>query len=1097
MTALTLGQRKDNLPAEVTRFVGRRRELPVLATAIEHHRLVTLRGAGGVGKTRLALRAAHDARDRFADGCWLVGLSALRTPELLARTVSDALGLPDEAPGGTLDDERDAALGDGLDGALHDELDGALGVLAHSLAERELLLILDACEHLAQACAGLVRVLLEAAPRLRVLVTSREPLGVPGEHALLITPLEVPADDTQAAYSDAVTLLTERARAAVPDLELPPRHAAPVTELCRRLDGIPLALELAAVRLRGMPVEEMLARLSDRLRIVGSRIAGTGRTAAEHQRTLRAFIAWSYELCTPAEQRLWAELSVFPGTFGADAVEYVCGPGSSQTLTGLAEKSLVLSAPDTSRYYLHDVVREFGAELLTTGLLTGGRPGVGPEGVSERLRGRHRDYYLRLADQARGAMLSAAQPGWLARLAEETANIRVALGHSFAASGQETAGLAMTTLLRAYWLLTGQFSEGRRWHRLAAEIDGGSPANAWAVYGAGVFAARQGDLAAARPLFDTAAGLAAALGDKDLAAHVIQGRGMVAFFAQEPRAAMAYSEMALAAYQRLGFSDPAALACYTGLASVCLAAGELSRAVRLCDECLRRCDELGEQWARGTALWVRGAARWRSGDFSAGIEDARASLRIKGPAGDLHAIAMSFDLLAACHAAQPEHTGEPEGAAVLYGAGEALWTQLNVPVLIGPACAPVRADAADTARGWLGSPRFEELAGLGATLPLSAAIAIALNEAPAVPDASAPAANGAAAARLTRREKEIAGLVAAGLANREIAARLYLSKRTVDSHLEHIFAKLGFTARTQLITWVRARGVLAAPHERGAWLVGVLQLVARAAGRDHLHLDRAGARGDIGGDLGRGHDLDLRGLLAAEVHRGDAVEVGTVDGHLGALPAPRRRHLGDLRRAGEDERREDLAAIAARQVVRGDQLDLVRAGLLPGDGHLAGGVRRAARPDLGDRLGVALGVDLGDDRVGHGEQPGAVHGDGDLLARLASARRDARRADLDEALLRVPVAHDGRHARVGHREALLAGQQRRAEPRGQVIALGRRIQAGRGAGRRVGGVTRLDVGEDALVAQVDEVTVDRRLGVEALRQHADLAAVPAVRRAEG
>jgi predicted ATPase/DNA-binding CsgD family transcriptional regulator len=807
VTALTLGQRKDNLPAEVTRFVGRRRELPVLATAIEHHRLVTLRGAGGVGKTRLALRAAHDARDRFADGCWLVGLSALRTPELLARTVAGALGLPDEALGGALD----GAFG------------GSLDVLAESLAERELLLVLDACEHLAQACADLVRVLLEAAPGLRVLATSREPLGVPDEHALLITPLELPADDTQAAYSDAVTLFTERARAAAADLELTARHTAPVIELCRRLDGIPLALELAAVRLRGMPVEEMLARLSDRLRILG-----IARTATDHQRTLRAALAWSYELCTPAEQRLWAELSVFPGTFGADAVEYVCGPGSSQALTWLAEKSVVLSSPETSRYHLHDTVREFGAELLNTGVLAGGQSGAGPESGAERLRRRHRDYCLKLAEQARDAILTAAQPEWLTRLAAETANIRVALGYSFATPGQEGAGLAMTILLRPYWVLAGQFSEGRRWHGLAAAIDAGSRANAWAVYGAGALAARQGDLAAARPLFDAGAALAAGLGDKDLAAHVTEGRGRVAFYAGEPRAAMAYYGMALAAYRRLGFGDPAALACYTGLASVCLTAGELNRAVGLCDECLRRCDELGEQWARGTALWVRGAARWRSGDFSAAIEDARSCLRIKGPAGDLRAIAMSFDLLAACLAAQPEQPGESERAAVLYGAGEALWALLNAPVLIGMDCAPIRAGAADGARGRLDSGRFEELASVGRTLSLPAAIAIALSEAPAVPDAGAPAPSGTGAPRLTRREKEIAGLVAAGLANREIAARLYLSKRTVDSHLEHIFAKLGFTARTQLISWVRARGVLA-----GASLAVSPVLAVSCVGRCH------------------------------------------------------------------------------------------------------------------------------------------------------------------------------------------------------------------------------------------------------------------------
>ncbi len=312
VTALTSGQR-SNLPVEVTRFIGRRRELPAIGEAIERHRLVTLRGPAGVGKTRLALRVAADLLDNFADGCWLVQLSPLQAPELLARTVAGALGLPDEAAG------------------------DAPQVLAQNLAERELLLVLDTCEHLTGACAELAELLLPAAPGLRILATSRSPLGLAAEHSLLISPLEVPAaDDAAAAHADAVTLFVDRARAAVPDFALTPDNTPAVAELCRRLDGIPLALELAAVRLRGMPVEELLARLSDRFRVLG-----TARTSTDRHRTLRAAVSWSYELCTPAEQRLWAELSVFPGGFGLAAAEHVCGPGTDETLRRLADKSVI------------------------------------------------------------------------------------------------------------------------------------------------------------------------------------------------------------------------------------------------------------------------------------------------------------------------------------------------------------------------------------------------------------------------------------------------------------------------------------------------------------------------------------------------------------------------------------------------------------------------------------------------------------------------------------------------------------------------------------------------------------------------------------
>jgi non-specific serine/threonine protein kinase len=770
VTALTSCQR-NNFPVEVTQFIGRRRELPAIGEAIERHRLVTLRGPAGVGKTRLALRAAADLRDSFADGCWLVQLSPLQDPELLARTVSEALGLPDEAAG------------------------DAPQVLAQNLAERELLLLLDTCEHLTEACAELAALLLPAAPGLRILATSRAPLGLPAEHLLLISPLEVPAaDDATAAHADAVTLFVDRARAAVPGFALTPQNTPAVAELCRRLDGIPLALELAAVRLRGMPVEELLARLSDRFRVLG-----TARTATDRHRTLRAAVAWSYELCTPAEQKLWAELSVFPGGFGLPAAEYVCGPGTGETLRRLADKSVIQAVGD-GRFQLLDTMREFGAELLH----------AAGAAAAVQVRARHRDYYLGLTEQAAAGSMTGAQTGWLNRLTAETANLRVALDFCFTAQSSPTAqssltvgdearaGLRMTRALLPYWLMTGQFTEGRRWHALAAAVAPGSLDNAWAVYGAGVLAVQQGDFATSGPLLTRATELAETAADEDLAAHVTDARGMLAFYSGDLPAAQAEFEAALAMGERAGFNDPIALATYMRLASVCLLTFELDRAEKLCQECIRRCDELDEQWARGSALWVRGAARWLSGDNAGAIEDALACLSIKERLGDLHTIAMSFDLISVCLLA----TSDFERTAVLHGASERLWTLLSAPVLMGPAYAEIRKSTADTARNALSEERFDALAGYGYALPLSVALAVAKGDAPAAPSA----ALSTEAKPLTRREKEIAGLVADGLGNRDIAERLYLSKRTVDSHLEHIFTKLGFTSRTQLAAWVRERG---------------------------------------------------------------------------------------------------------------------------------------------------------------------------------------------------------------------------------------------------------------------------------------------------
>ena len=756
MTALTLGQRGDNLPAEVTRFVGRRRELPTIAEAIERHRLVTLRGTGGVGKTRLALRTASEHRDIFADGCWMVQLSPLHAPELLARTVSAALGLPDEAAG------------------------DATRMLAESLAECELLLVLDTCEHLTDACAELAALLLSAAPGLRILATSRAPLGLPEEHSLLITPLELPADDATAAYSDAVTLFADRARAAVPDFTLTPENTPAVIELCRRLEGIPLALELAAVRLRGMPVEEILARLNDRFRVLGA-----ARTATDRHRTLRAAVSWSYELCSPAEQRLWAALSVFPGSFRPAAAEHVCGPGSHETLDRLGEKSVVQFSGD--RYHQLDTLREFGAERLDPAR-------------AWRLRARHRDYYLSLAERAAAGYMTAGQEDWLARLGVETANLRVALDYSLAAPGEAHAGLRMIRLLLPYWLMTGQFTEGRRWHALALPAADESSDSAWSLYGAGVLAVQQGDFAAGGALLAQAAELAEESGDEDLAVHVSDARGTLAFCSGDLVTAQAEFEAALAAYERNGFSDPAALVTYSRLASVCLLIFEQDRAVKLSEECLRRSQELGEQWARGSALWTRGMARWMSGDNAAAAEDALACLGITERLGDRHTIAMSFDLLTLCLVG----AGDFERAAVLHGASESLWTLLNAPPLMGPAYKEIAANAARTARSALGDERFDALAGHGFAMPLPAALAVARGEAQSWQGARP--APGTAVKPLTRREKEIAALVAGGMGNREIAERLFLSKRTVDSHVEHIFAKLGFSSRTQLAGWVLDSG---------------------------------------------------------------------------------------------------------------------------------------------------------------------------------------------------------------------------------------------------------------------------------------------------
>jgi non-specific serine/threonine protein kinase len=427
-----------------------------------------------------------------------------------------------------------------------------------------------------------------------------------------------------------------------------------------------------------------------------------------------------------------------------------------------------------------DTVREFGAEQLA------GRADAG------ELRARHRDHYLRLVEQAATRTLSPDQVRWMSRLREETDNLREALGWSLRTPGQEAAGLAMTVRLRTYWLMTGAFSEGRDWHEKARQVCPETADHAWAVYGAAILAVQQGDLPTAGPLLQQAGELAAELRDEDLTAHVSDARGIAAFYIGDVETARALHEAAIASYEKNGFSEAFALSSYGRLASACLLLFDIDRAIGLCEEYLRRCDETGEQWGRGSALWVRGAARWLSQDLERAVRDALACLDIKEALGDLHTITMSFDLLAVCYTGLEDY----ERAAVLYGAGDKYWKLLGTPIKMGPGYVNIRRSAGDTALEHLGEEAYDAAYRHGTALTLAEAMAVARAQLPAIPRPAAPARP------LTRREKEIAGLVAEGLGNREIAERLFLSKRTVDSHMEHIFAKLGFSSRTQLTNWV-------------------------------------------------------------------------------------------------------------------------------------------------------------------------------------------------------------------------------------------------------------------------------------------------------
>src|SRR6516225_12050058 len=403
-----------NLPAELTSFVGRRGELAEVRRLLAGSRLVTLTGVGGVGKTRLAVRAAAGLRRAFRDGVWLVQLDQLRDPALVAQAVAGALGLQDRAG------YTPAAM------------------LAEYLAGRQLLLVLDNCEHLVDAAAKLADLLLRAAAELRVLATSREALTMTGETVLAVPPLPVPEAGQPLTAAElgvvpAVRLFAARAAQVVTGFAVTEANAAAVAGICRRLEGLPLAIELAAARTPVLSAEQIEARLGDRLGL----LTRGGRARPARQQTLRASIEWSYELCSPAERLLWARCSVFAGGFELDAAEDICADHRLAAgdvldlLAALADKSIlaVEHGEGVARYRLPEVLRECGQECLRE------------SGEDTALRRRHRDWHEQLARRADTGWLSPQMMDWTARLFREHANVSAAQDFCQAEPGEAEAGL--------------------------------------------------------------------------------------------------------------------------------------------------------------------------------------------------------------------------------------------------------------------------------------------------------------------------------------------------------------------------------------------------------------------------------------------------------------------------------------------------------------------------------------------------------------------------------------------------------------------------------------------------------------------------------
>lgn len=758
------------LPRQLTSFVGRSRELAQLTRALEDHRLVTACGPGGAGKTRLALEAAHQLRERYPDGVFLVELAEVSDPSLVPGTVAAAAGIP-ERP----------------------EL-GVTTTLLEALSDARTLLVLDNCEHLLDACAELAFTLLEGCPRPQVLATSREPLQVPGEVVLRLPPLPRPplsggpSDPTRLASYDAVRLFLDRAETFNPGFVLGPQNAAAVARVCALTEGIPLLIELAAGRLTTLTVNQIADQLDHALNLLE---ADAGHSPARH-RTLRAAVDWSYRRLSRAERTLFARLSVFAGPPDLEAVRAVCADSTllasevMDTLLRLVDRSLlqVEGGEGGLRFRLLEVLRQFAAEKLAAA------------GETETMRARHAAHFGALVERAARDQRRGALAPWVRRLEEERPNLRASLNWSLEADPR--LALRLAAALSWHWHTVGSLAEGRRWLEMALAASVDDPRlRALALHGSGRIAYRQGDNRAALSLLEQALELHRAGGRELEAAQVLRSLGLVLLSEGDFAGARARLQEALGIVRRLDarLDEERTLG---SLAQVAMAESDHEAAQAWLEAALDIAEQLDDDWGRGTSIGSLGELALERGDLDAAFAHLARSLGILRPLGAWSGVAYRLEGLARLAAARGRH----ERALRLAAAAAALRRRL------GDAAVPHWRQRLEQAlagsRGKLTPESAEQAEAEGRRMPLEEAIELALREKEgAAPQFSREpphwASPRARASGLADPEWEALGLIVLGLPNRAIAARLGVTAAEAKAVVSAVLRKLGARTRAQAI----------------------------------------------------------------------------------------------------------------------------------------------------------------------------------------------------------------------------------------------------------------------------------------------------------
>lgn len=609
-------------------------------------RLLTLTGWGGAGKTRLALQVAAEVLEGFEDGVWLVELAPLSDPDLVAQTVASAVNVR-EQPGRPI-----------------------LATLREYLQHRHALLVLDNCEHLLAACARLADTLLRACPNVKILATSREALGIGGETSWRVPPLSLPDPrhlpslDGLSAY-EAVRLFIERAVAVLPTFAVTNENAPWIAQVCHRLDGIPLAVELAAVRVKGLSVEQIAARLDDRFRL----LTGGSRTGLPHHQTLRAAIDWSHDLLSDPERIVFRRLAVFAGGFTLEAAEAVCGGNGTDSsevldlLLHLVDKSLVVAEEQdgNARYRMLETIQQYGRERL------------GESGETEAVRRRHRDWYLGFAERAEPGLVGEEQAAWLDGLEVEHGNLRAALVHCVESGGTEAA-LRLVGALWRFWAVRGYFEEGRGW--LEAALKGSNNASAGfrakALNAAGYLALSRGDHRAAHSLLEESLAIQRRLGEQAGIAISLSNLGAVALQQGDHAAARSLFEESLAIRRRLGDRVDIAVS-LNDLGGAVIEEGDRALARSLLEESLTIRRQLADKAGIAVSLNNLGTAAIRQGDYAVARPLLEESLLLCREVGDTWLNAAVLDTLGDLTQAQGDHAG----ARSLYNESLAIYRQLE------------------------------------------------------------------------------------------------------------------------------------------------------------------------------------------------------------------------------------------------------------------------------------------------------------------------------------------------------------------------------------------------------------------------------------